>query len=150
MNSTIQRLRSSRLRVTSGRIFVLQAIERAQKKRIRVEEVFQELEKTGTPLSLTSVYRIMKDLNREGILGRAWHGEANDIKYSYWMRAEGDEQERHRMVCRQCQRSVPVEHPSLEDEILSMGQQHGLVPAALPLTILVTCIDCASAQATAN
>lgn len=146
MKTPLVRLRELGLRVTTGRLRVLQTVEHASTRGMGVEQVYHELVRSGKPLSLASVYRIMKDLTEEGIFSRSWSGEADDIKYAYWLRSEADAGGDNKIVCGRCQRTVRIDNPALENDILRQAQKGGLTPGSLQFTIQVTCMECAVAQ----
>jgi Fur family ferric uptake transcriptional regulator len=146
MKTPLGRLRAQGLRVTTGRILVLQAIEESPRKGLGAEDVYHELLRCGTPMSLASVYRIMKDLTQEGIFKRCWNGEGDDIKYAYWLRSDEEAACHNHLICTRCQRSVRIDNPVLENEILRQAQTSGMAPGLLQFTIQVTCLGCANHQ----
>lgn len=150
MNNTVERLRASRMRVTSGRIFVLQAIERSALKKLRVEDIFRELVDNGTPLSLGSVYRVLKELTREGLLVRVWDHGGDEQKFSSWMQADATPAPSHAMACRGCGRCVPIDDVRLVAQLRRAGERAGLAMSQSALTIQVLCRTCAQERHMGN
>jgi Fur family ferric uptake transcriptional regulator len=161
-----EHLRRMHVRPSSGRLYVLQLLAASPRSRMGVEDVYQAMLTREQKLSLASVYRVMKDLTQEGVLQRSWNMDGDDVKYLYWIRSapqtgaslpsswlspssssglSSQATVGHcRMVCVHCQRTVMLESGTLEEELLRQGERAGLSPAAAPLTVHITCSDCAA------
>jgi Fe2+ or Zn2+ uptake regulation protein len=147
MKPSLDLLRMSRLRLTSGRLFVLQAIQSSAHERPRVEEIFRQLVSNGTPLSVGSVYRVLRDLTREGILVRQWERTSDEQRFSYWLRADAEAAGNGcRFSCSRCSSTVLVQDHGLQAQLRQAAQDAGLALAeAGGVTVQVVCAECAKA-----
>ncbi len=63
-------LRSAAVRPTMARIWVLEALAAASSDGLEAKELERELHRRGTPLSLSTVHCVIRDLEARGVLVR--------------------------------------------------------------------------------
>ncbi len=148
MNSKADYLRPSKLqaaglRPTHARLCVLEVLEDEPQRWMESEAVFRELIARGTTISITTVYRVIKDFEDRGVLLREWRIGVNGRKAFYKLNSDDPRDREDTIICRQCESSVPIDDSALHEHLRQLASRHGLIPAKQPITIHVTCERCA-------
>ncbi|MBX3639302.1 MAG: transcriptional repressor [Nitrosomonas sp.] len=147
MNSKADYLRPSKLqaaslRPTHARLCVLEVLEDEPQRWIESEAVFRELITRGTAISITTVYRVIKDFEYRGILLREWRVDISGRKAFYKLNSDDPQDCEDIIVCRQCESSAPIDDSALHERLRQLASRRGLTPAKRPITIYVTCDRC--------
>jgi len=95
------------------------------------------------PVSRASVYRILDDLERLGLVHRVEIGQAM-VRYE---RTPGPEEHHHHLVCDQCGLVMPFSDPDLERAITSLSERVPLRVSEHEIVIRGACRDCAGEPA---
>lgn len=104
MNSYLAILKKHSLKITPKRRAVI-ALFLKTKRRLGPAEIYRDLAKKISPLGLPTIYRILEEFCRIGILVRIVH---KDRALSYSLCALLDKHHHH-FICRRCQRVEEVE-----------------------------------------
>lgn len=134
------RLCAAGLRPTVARIAVLQAIGASGLRTLSADDVYRELMLSGTSASTGTVYRVIHELEDNGLLLREW---AVNRKALYRLKPSEADMPAHRLVCRLCQRSFEFSDPCLGTRLLAEAAQQGFDLAEQALTVEVNCAHCA-------
>ena len=132
-------LREARLRCTSQRVQLVACLA-AMPRHFGAEEALHALNALPSPLvSRATLYRLLGDLERHGILRRVLLSEGHS-HYEFV-----GERERHcHVVCAHCGRVEEVHSPALERAVRRLGREHGFAPGQAGLEISVAaCGHCA-------
>ena len=101
-NTLVSLLRSAGLRATRPRILVLELLR--QRGHRTVDDLVKALRGRGTPLPRTSVYNVLRDLRRCGLVMETGTGEGRAVY-------DLAEQWHHHFICRVCGRTLDVDCP---------------------------------------
>ncbi len=137
------KLQAAGLRPTHARLCVLEVLENEPQRWIESEAVFRELIARGTAISITTVYRVIKDFEYRGVLLREWRVGVSGRKAFYKLNSDDPRDCEDTIVCRQCEFSAPIDDSALHERLRQLASRHGLTPAKQPITIYVTCDRCA-------
>lgn len=138
------KLQAVGLRSTSTRLNILKVLEADPQRWIEGEAIFRELVVRGTAISLSTVYRALKDLDHRGVLLREWRAGVSGGKAVYKLSSDDSQDCNGAIVCRQCGASVPIDDfESLHESLRKLAFEHGFVLTEQPMTIHVTCECCA-------
>lgn len=129
-SSTLQRLRAARLRPTMARIAVLQAIETAADS-ISAEEVFRQLDTRGAKASISTVYRVIHELEETGVVLREW----DDKGTAQYRPRTARRAARLRLLCAECGHGFNLVDPGLHARLLAAARRAGMEPADPVLTL---------------
>jgi len=91
------------------------------------------------PVSRASVYRILDELERLGLVQRVDIGQAM-VRYE---RVCGQEEHHHHLVCDECGTVMPFSDPALERAISSLSERVPLAVSEHEIVIHGACRDCA-------
>jgi Fur family transcriptional regulator, ferric uptake regulator len=92
------------------------------------------------PVSRASVYRILDELERLGLLQRVEIGQAM-VRYE---RVSGQEEHHHHLVCDACGLVMPFSDPALERAITSLSERVPLAVSEHEIVIHGACHDCSA------
>lgn len=87
-------MHSKGLRLTKQRKIILETLKKSP-RHFTVEELFKEILKRTSNISLATVYRSLKIWTEEGLIGELKFG-----KYSSWF--NGDPHNHYHVICRTC------------------------------------------------
>jgi Fur family ferric uptake transcriptional regulator len=90
-------------------------------------------------VSRASVYRILDELERLGLVQRVETGQAM-VRYE---RTGGHEQHHHHLVCDECGVVMPFSDPALELAIAGLSERLALTVSEHEIVIHGSCRDCA-------
>lgn len=123
----------TQLRPTYPRMEVLQALRSLGATALSSDALFRHMQHGGSALSLSTVYRVVKELERAGLLLCEW---SNDRKALYRLKPEGFDTHELRMTCAASGRSVVLDDPGLLSRLLAIAGQMGLDVRGKKTTIL--------------
>nr|WP_275428973.1 transcriptional repressor [Stenotrophomonas maltophilia] len=98
------------MRSTITRIAILQVIKAAGTSCIGIEEIYRQLLQHGTPVSVGSIYRIVRQFESREVLLREWD---RCRKTMYRLRPAGFGSGQLRMVCPDTGRVAELDDPEL-------------------------------------
>lgn len=135
----IELLRTQGLRVTQGRIAVLEVLERLP--HADAETVHRALVERGSATSVQSVHNVLGDLTAAGIV-RRFEPERSAARYERRI-----DDNHHHAVCASCGRVDDVDCVVGEAPCLHAEAPAGFTVQAADVTFVGTCADCAQAAA---
>ena len=94
----------------------------------------------GRAVSRASVYRILDELERLGLVQRVEIGQAM-VRYE---RACGQDEHHHHLVCDACGVVIPFSDPALERAITDLSERVPLVVSEHEIVLHGSCQDCAA------
>jgi Fur family ferric uptake transcriptional regulator len=94
----------------------------------------------GRPVSRASVYRILDELERLGLVQRVEIGQAM-VRYE---RVHGHDEHHHHLVCDACGVVIPFSDPALERAITDLSERVPLVVSEHEIVLHGSCRDCAA------
>lgn len=131
-------LRGARLRCTSQRVQVLACLS-GMTGHFGAEEALAAVNMLPRPpVSRATLYRLLNDLEQQGILRRVLLSE-NCSRYEFV-----GPQDRHcHLVCASCGRVEEVRSTVLDQELRHLGEQYGFSPDRASLEVTVaSCNEC--------
>ncbi|MRW92030.1 hypothetical protein GJ699_18715 [Duganella sp. FT80W] len=133
-------LRNSPLRITRARSAVATVLLR-QTAPISAEVVFRQLIEDHQNISLGSVYRILKQMEDDGLVLRDRHITSGGVKAIYSIRSEEPLSRRYQFRCDVCGRQQRIADAILAGQLASVATLEGFV---MPdeITIPARCRDC--------
>jgi Fur family transcriptional regulator, ferric uptake regulator len=122
--------RSAVLELLGGETCALTALE--------IEDALRGAQ--SRPVSRASVYRILDELERLGLVQRVEIGQAM-VRYE---RVSDQEDHHHHLVCDECGVVIPFSDPALEQAIASLSERVPLAVSEHEIVIHGACQDCSS------
>jgi len=126
-------IRNSPLRITKARSAVATVLLR-QTEPISAEVVFRQLMVDDQNISLGSVYRILKQMEDEGLVLRDRHVTSGGIKAIYSIQSEMAQQRKYLFRCDVCGRQQRIADAVLAGQLANVAALEGF---ALPDEILI-------------
>jgi Fur family peroxide stress response transcriptional regulator len=130
--------RARGVRVTAQRLAVFEALSRDD-THPSADSLYEELRETMPSLSLSTVYRILESLEKEGLIRRV--SAADGIA-----RYEGNLAPHQHLICRRCGRVTDHVDKSLSQLRLAGTIIDGFMAEALDIRIVGTCSKCRAAM----
>lgn len=96
-------LQRSCLKVTVPRLAVLSLME-AHRDPMDAERVYQLLSDAGTPLNLSTVYRVLEQFSGKGLLRKTWMTPGETRAMFEWE----DGRHTHHFRCTECRALIPI------------------------------------------
>ncbi|HEY8422485.1 MAG TPA: Fur family transcriptional regulator [Thermoclostridium sp.] len=125
------------LRITNVRVKVLEILDDAETP-MTVEEVFSILKNTVSSVNLSTVYRTMEALLKNGLIVKTTLLDYNKSLYEY-KRVE----HKHHLVCTGCNRMISIEDCPIDDEYAKlMCSKQGFELTGHKLEIYGLCPNC--------
>lgn len=135
-----RRLRELGIRPTGPRVGILSFMtEHDQPYSART--VFQHFLDRRFALKLPTIYRVLCDLERQGLLSREW-GAAGEAIYSLRHALESVPQ--FRVVCRSCNHTLAFEDLQIAQQLQDALLAQACVSEAGSLSVHVTCARCSA------
>ncbi len=128
--STLQRLRAARLRPTMARIAVMQAVEAAANG-ISAEELFRQLGASGAKASISTVYRVIHEMEQASLVLREWDARGTAM---YRLRPTR-KSARLRLLCAECGHGFNLVDAALHAHLLAAARRAGMEPGDAVLTV---------------
>lgn len=136
-------LRSAQLRPSVVRLCVLQTLADAGTEWQRGEEVFRRMLLRGTTVSLTTVYRILKEFEHSGLIVREWVRSRGGALAVFRYQAADAEPGAVRMRCGDCGAVAEVHDRDLHEVLARVALSRGLPSAgAFDVQIHGPCTTC--------
>jgi len=131
----LARLDAARLRRTTPRIAVLQALESVPEHWLSAQNLYRLLVVRRAETSIGTLYRIVNEMvSRRLVLRRV----DNNGKRFYRLRPDG--RVRHRIVCQETGRLLAETDDVSPDRLASVLRGQGLMLADGPMTVQVRCV----------
>lgn len=139
----LQRLQVQQGRVTEQRRLILEALETFA-AHPTAEELFRRVQRSAPTVNLSTVYRTLRWLQREGLVsGRVFSERERQERFD----AQLPEQHQH-FVCRRCKRIIEFEAaPTLEGLILDFEGSSGAQVERAGLVFHGLCAGCRGREA---
>jgi Fur family ferric uptake transcriptional regulator len=132
METTVE-LKNSGLKVTAPRLRILEVFRRAGRRHLAAEDVYRLLAEGGTDVGLATVYRVLTQFERAGILARN-HFESG--KAVYELRAK---QHHDHLVCLDCGRVEEFYDAEIEKRQAAAAAKQGFAIADHALSLYAHC-----------
>jgi Fur family transcriptional regulator, ferric uptake regulator len=103
------------------------------------QDLYLHLRACGSPISLSTVYRTLHLLDRQGhvdVVGEP----GGERRY----RARPDPRHRHYLICRHCGHSIAVDTTTIEDWAAALPEHTGFADIAHTVELTGTCRRCAA------
>ncbi|MFT3814720.1 MAG: transcriptional repressor [Acidovorax sp.] len=123
----------ARLRPTYPRTEVLRALQALGNAAESSEGLHRRMQLQGSTLSLSTVYRAVKELEHAGLLLCEW---SSDRRALYRLKPKDFDARELRMACAASGRSVVLDDPGLLSRLLAIAGQMGLETGGKRITIL--------------
>jgi Fe2+ or Zn2+ uptake regulation protein len=133
-------LRTAGLRVTEGRVAVLDELDRAPHS--NADTVFRRLSASHARMSVQSVHNVLSDLARAGLIGRIEPAGSAAL----YERRTGDNH--HHIVCTSCRSVGDIDCLHGEAPCLTPGDSGGYVVQSAEIIFWGLCSLCAPLSAT--
>lgn len=117
-------IRNSPLRITRARSAVATTLLR-QTEAISAEVVFRQLIDEGQNISLGSVYRILKQMEDDGLVLRDRHVTSNGIKAIYSIQSEAAQHRKYVFLCDVCGRQQRIADAILAGQLANVAALEG-------------------------
>jgi Fe2+ or Zn2+ uptake regulation protein len=127
-------LRQSGKRVTRQRVLILDIINQT-KGHIAAEEIYRLAKQKSPRMSLSTVYRALQVLKKEGLVEGIDLG--ND-RYHY----EIKRQDHHHMVCRGCGKVIEFQCPFGKELMSRLAKENDFEITGVSLTLSGYCPEC--------
>lgn len=101
----------------------------------------ERLRRAGRAVSRASIYRVLDELERLGLVKRVETGQA---MVRYERAAEGGEEHHHHLVCERCGAVMPFSDPALERAISSVSERVPLNVSEHEIVLRGRCSACAA------
>ncbi|WP_157667443.1 transcriptional repressor [Comamonas serinivorans] len=139
--SALEVLRQTRLAITVPRLSVIQALREAGDEAVTAEDLFKSLLAQGTPVSVATVYRVLKELEHRGTVWRQLRRSAHGAKSVYQLtdQAPASLAEFH---CASCGRRITLDAAELALALAPIAQRGGLSLGPGAIHIEATCQGC--------
>ncbi|AGC69553.1 Fe2+/Zn2+ uptake regulation protein Fur [Thermoclostridium stercorarium subsp. stercorarium DSM 8532] len=124
------------LRITNVRVKVLEILDGAETP-MTVEEVFNLLRNMITSVNLSTVYRTMDVLLKNGLVEKTTLMDFNKSMYEY-KRVE----HKHHLVCTVCNRMISIEDCPIDEYAREMCNKQGFELTGHKLEIYGICPNC--------
>jgi Fur family transcriptional regulator, peroxide stress response regulator len=136
--SFMSRCRARGLRITTQRMAVFRALA-GEASHPTADAVYAALRKTMPVLSLSTVYRILESLEREGLIRRINSGNGA-------ARFDANLNPHQHLVCRLCDRMTDLEEASFAGLRLLQPQFSGFTAEEIDIRIIGVCPECRRAE----
>jgi Fur family ferric uptake transcriptional regulator len=137
-------IRNSPLRITRARSAVAEVLLR-QGEPISAEVVFRQLIVDGQNISLGSVYRILKQMEDDGLVLRDRHVTSGGIKAIYSIHSQAAQARKYLFRCDVCGRQQRIADAILAGQLANVAALEGFL---LPEEIVIParCRDCGGSE----
>ncbi len=124
-------------KITTARRAVLEEFSRTEGLHLSAEELGERIQRRYPEVHISTVYRTLEFLEREGIVTRV---HVNNGPSAYHFAANAH----HHAVCNQCGDEIELAPSLFRPVATKLLAEHGFVADPSHLTITGTCADCAS------
>jgi Fur family ferric uptake transcriptional regulator len=98
------------------------------------------LRERGSKIGLTTVYRALQTLSREGVVDAVRTSTGEQVYRSC------SRNHHHHLMCRFCARVIEVEGPAIEQWVTAVAGEHGFRDINHSVEIFGTCLSCGDGQ----
>jgi Fur family ferric uptake transcriptional regulator len=139
-----QWMRSTPLRLTVIRLAVVRVLEQAADP-LSAETIYRLLCGQGSSISLATTYRVLKELEASGLVGRVLHHDALGTRSFYAIHVGTQRPRACYFQCDLCgvRRRLPA--PTLIDQLVNAASHEGY-QAQAELVVIARCPDCQARQ----
>lgn len=109
---------------------------------VSAQELFALLKERGEQVSLATVYRILQQQQRDGLVDVLNPDDGESL-----FRRCAARTHHHHLVCRQCGRAVEIEAPAVEQWTTTVAGEHGFSEVEHTVEIYGICPDCSRSRA---
>lgn len=127
-------LRDNGLKITKGRISVLEALFN-NGKGISADYIYEQCRKNGENFNLSTIYRTLEVFEEKGLIDKF---DLGDGKYNYIMKENGH---KHVLKCSLCLKEVEIDCPMTQIELM-IKNKTGFLPMEHELKIKGICEQC--------
>lgn len=125
------------LKNTEARIETLKLLNNEQSP-MTVEEIFIRLKNVAPSINISTIYRTVEALHKNGLIIKTTFLDDNKAYYEYKRKGH-----KHHLICTCCSRMVSLQHCPLDDEYtLSICRKEGFELTGHRLEIYGLCSDC--------
>jgi Fur family ferric uptake transcriptional regulator len=137
-NSLKAELNAKGWRLTPQREIILQIFQNLPRgQHLSAEELYEILERRGTTISLSTIYRTLKLMMRMGILREL---ELAEVHKHYELNTASPNHHHH-VVCTQCNMTIEFENSTILKQATKQVEKHGLELIDCQLTIYTICSE---------
>ena len=138
MTTHAEELKSSGLKATLPRIKILEVFQRTAQRHMTAEDVYRALLIDGADVGLATVYRVLMQFERAGLLARS-HFESGKSVFEL-----NEGQHHDHLVCLTCGRVEEFYDPEIEKRQRAVAMQRGFELQDHSLALYAACTkkDC--------
>jgi Fe2+ or Zn2+ uptake regulation protein len=129
-------LRNSGAKITTARRAVLEEFARTEGQHTSAEELTERVQARYPEVHLSTVYRTLEFLEREGLITRV-HVKDGPAAYHFAANAH------HHAVCDRCGREIELPAGFFRPVTRKLEADYGFVASPTHLTVTGTCASCA-------
>lgn len=107
---------------------------------LSAQSIHTLLRARGSTIGLTTVYRALQALSREGVVDTVRTSTGEQV-YRFCSRGH-----HHHLMCRFCARVIEVEGPAIEQWVAAIAGDHGFRDLNHSVEIFGTCLSCGNEQ----
>jgi Fur family transcriptional regulator, ferric uptake regulator len=132
-----RRLRSCGLRMTHHRQAVAQALRTAGTAPVTADEMHRRIQQAGSAVGLASVYRVLHEFERAGIVAR----RVLPSRVTAFSLDDGSPPVSR--VCSRCGATAELVDSEVDALLRGLAAHHGVPAASVQLTLTTDCLGCA-------
>ena len=117
-NSSIETLRGSGLRATPTRRAIIDVL-RATNSHMTASEIIRSLNATKKTLDQSTVYRVLSDLSRVGLIAESRVSPGDTV--FEWI----SQSNHHHLLCTNCDRTMPLDNQLVQEFTSKVHSRHG-------------------------
>ena len=117
---SIKKLKKAGLKITNQRMTVLNYLSSTNEHHLSAEDIFRDLRLNGADVGLATVYRVLNQLEKAGMLERH-HFEGSKAYYELKSKDHHDH-----LVCLRCGKIVEFFDPFIEQRQKEIAEQYGM------------------------
>jgi Fe2+ or Zn2+ uptake regulation protein len=125
-------------RMTPQRRLILEALEANQAEHLTAEELYEKLKSKSPSLHLSTVYRTLRLLEAEGMIGSRWF-EKDRGQERFDM---GQTVDHHHFVCKRCGQVVEFETPFSQMIEAQFENEYGCTVESISIHLSGLCQNC--------
>lgn len=128
-------------RMTAQRRLILETLD-SLSGHPTAEELYEQLKPLAPDLNLSTVYRTLRWLEKEGLVGTRWFGPDRQERFDLASPAE-----HHHFVCTACQQVIEFDSRDIQRLKKQFEKDYGAKLEFASVTLYGLCADCAAAEA---
>lgn len=137
MDNCLKKLKENKLKITPKRMAVMELFS-TSRKCLKPREVYKAIKKKIKPLGLPTIYRILDEFCKIGLIRRL---QTDDGQFAYAF-CVSQEKHLHYFVCRNCSKVQEIETCNIKNIARHIEKMYGAKVEAHQLQIEGTCSDC--------